>query len=160
MEKITSLAKKLKSDSSTRDHLQHLTITSGEMFSWNHKACAITYNPRASNAHAYLLHEYGHALLNHAEYNQDISLLHMEVSAWQQAKTVALDYKVNITSEIIDDAIDTYRHWLHNRSICPQCSSSGLEIKKLLYRCYSCETSWVVNEAKNCNLRRYKIKTP
>ena len=81
MEKITWLLQKISADALSLPHLAHLTLVPGEMFRWNYTACAITYNPNDPHACQRLLHEYGHALLNHAGYSHDIELIAMERAA-------------------------------------------------------------------------------
>ena len=158
MEKITSLVKSLKSSAASKPQLRSLTLKKGELFSWNHTACAITYNPNIKNAEAYLLHEFGHALLGHKEYVKDIELLKMERAAWDKAATLASTFTVNIDEDLIETSLDTYRDWLHNRSTCPTCSATGIETSKQQYECINCHTIWHVNEARDCSLRRYTTK--
>lgn len=158
MEKITSLVKKLKNSAAREPRLNTLTLQTGELFSWNHTACAITYNPSAEHTDAYLLHEYSHALLQHKEYAYDIELLKMEREAWDKAINLADTFNVEILNDTIEDALDTYRDWLHERSTCPNCSATGIESRKQAYDCVACHTQWHVNEARDCSLRRYTIK--
>jgi len=158
MEKITSLVKNLKSSVASEPQLRSLTLKKGELFSWNHAARAITYNPLVKNAEAYLLHEFSHALLHHKKYVQDIELLKMERAAWDKAVELANTFIVDIDEDLIESALDTYRDWLHNRSICPSCTSTGIEIGKQQYECITCHTAWRVNEARDCSLRRYTTK--
>lgn len=160
MEKITSIAKKLKNNASGIPHLANLTLSQGEIFSWSHTARAITYDVHMSHADAYLLHEYGHALLVHASYTHDIDLLKMERAAWDKALEIAPMYGVSIDDDLVEDALDTYRDWLHDRSLCPTCGATGLQIESHTYRCFACFTTWSVNEARGCTLRRYTKKRP
>lgn len=158
MEKITSLVKKLENSATHVPHLNTLTLQTGELFSWNHTACAITYNPNADYADAYLLHEYGHALLQHTEYAYGIELLKMEREAWDTALSLANTFDVEIHDDIVENALDTYRDWLHERSTCPNCRAIGIESRKQTYDCIACHTRWRVNEARDCSLRRYTTK--
>ena len=158
MEKITSLVKNLKSSAAAEPQLHSLTLKKGELFSWNHTACAITYNPDIENAEAYLLHEFSHALLGHKEYAKDIELLKMERAAWDKALIIADTFNVDIGEDLIEESLDTYRDWLHNRSTCPNCSATGIGTSKQLYECVTCHTTWHVNEARDCSLRRYTTK--
>lgn len=158
MEKITSLLKKLKSKAASEAHLHHLTFKEGEMFGWNHTACAISYNPSAKDAQMYLLHEFGHALLGHTSYSRDIVLLKMERDAWEAARELGSEYGVHMSDEIIEGSLDTYRDWLHSRSLCPRCSATGIQSKSQQYSCPACRTTWEVNEARTCALRRYTKK--
>lgn len=158
MEKITFLVKNLKSSAASKPQLRSLTLKKGELFSWNHTACAITYNPGAENAEAYLLHEFSHALLGHKEYAKDIELLKMERAAWDKAIEIAGTFNVNIDEDLIESALDTYRDWLHSRSTCPSCGATSIETDKQQYECIACHTTWYANEARDCSLRRYTTK--
>lgn len=156
MEKITWLLPKLHTKAADIPHLQHLTITPGEVFCWNHTACAITYDASAQYAEAQLLHEFGHALLNHKQYLRDIGLLAMERTAWDQAITLAHEFNVQIHEGCIEEALDTYRDWLHARSLCPHCAATGVQTKRHHYQCLACLHTWRVNDARTCQLRRYR----
>jgi len=104
-----------------------------------------------------LLHELAHALLGHSTYQLDIELLRMERSAWDHAQhTLAPHYGVTMTNDDVQDALDTYRYWLHNRSLYPDCHLSGLQQSDGDYRCVGCSLTWRANAAKTCALRRFK----
>ena len=158
MEKITFLIKKLQSSASSNPNLTDLVFLKGEFFSWDHTTHTITFNPSDPLANAYLLHEFGHALLGHTDYSHDIELLQIERAAWDKAVKIAKEYEVSLDSDTVEDSLDTYRDWLHDRSLCPKCSATGIQIGALVYRCVACNASWRVNEARNCALRRYSTK--
>lgn len=108
-----------------------------------------------------LLHELGHALMNHRDYHQDIQLLQCEREAWQAACTIAPHYDIEITEAMVNDALTTYRTWLHNRSRCPRCRTGApQESATLAYRCPLCDLSWQANDARQCGLRRYRLPSP
>lgn len=108
---------------------------------------------------ATLLHETGHALAKHTTYGQDIQLLKLEREAWDIARNqLAPLFNLRISDEIIEDALDSYREWLHARSICPRCHSTGVQQDEQHYRCLVCEAAWRVNDARNCQLKRYITK--
>lgn len=155
MEKITYLAKKLQNNADTIPHLKSLILKKDELFSWNHHAYAITYNPSSENAAEYLLHEYSHALLQHQNYEHDIDLIKLERAAWDKALEIAPQYAIDIDESLIETSLDSYRDWLHSRSLCPHCHSTGLQASHQDYYCPACTTTWHVNEAKTCALRRY-----
>ncbi len=156
MEKITSLLPKLRANAAKIPHLTGLTLVPGEVFSWNHSACVITYDSQDEHAVEHLLHEYGHALLNHADYTRDIQLIAMERDAWDEAQKVAAHLDVNIEQDIIESDLDSYRDWLHARSVCPNCNATGIQSGRNRYRCLACLQNWRVNDAKSCQLRRWK----
>lgn len=107
-----------------------------------------------------LLHETGHALARHDTYTQDIQLLKLERKAWEIARdTLAPLFAIAISEDIIEEALDSYRDWLHARSICPECHSTGVQSNESHYRCLACATVWKVNDARTCQLRRYKVSS-
>ena len=82
----------------------------------------------------------------------------MERAAWDKALELAKTVNVDIDEELIETSLDTYRDWLHDRSTCPSCNATGIEASKQQYECISCHTTWRVNEARDCSLRRYTTK--
>lgn len=136
--------------------LPDITLTEGTNFLWNPSKRSIEYNSSDENYVISLLHELGHAQLQHADYSQDITLVTMEAQAWQRAKIIAQSLGSDISDELIQADLDTYRDWMHARSVCPDCSQNGVQIASREYTCPICHTKWHVNEARNCRLRRYK----
>lgn len=105
-----------------------------------------------------LLHELAHGILNHTQFPADILLVGMERGAWMVAQSqLGPTYGIAITDEYIDEALDSYRNWLHNRSRCPQCTMNGIQQKSGSYTCLGCMYSWRVNDARRCQLRRYAV---
>lgn len=134
-----------------------LTFLAGVDFRWEFDSQTITYDPTDPRFIERLLHELGHALLQHHTYDRDIDLIGLERDAWHHAKTsLAAEFDVIIDTDIIQDDLDTYRDWLHARSTCPACNANGLQLKKHAYRCLACGNTWRVNEARTCRLRRDK----
>ncbi len=147
----TSLAIKL-----TQNYPQ-FTFIAGDDFYWSPGEQAIYYVKDSVDVSAFL-HELAHGLLKHNDYTRDIRLIELERDAWTHASTVvAPQYGITISDEIIESALDTYRDWLHARSICPHCHATGIQTKADIYRCVACRTSWKVNEARVCALRRYTL---
>lgn len=103
-----------------------------------------------------LLHELGHALLNHADYSSDVELLQIEVAAWQKAHSLASNYAISIDEDYVQDALDSYRDWLHLRSTCPNCYERSLQINTRTYRCHNCNTEWHVTRSRLCRPYRRK----
>ena len=147
---ITSLAAKLRID------YPGYTFKEGGDFRWSPQKKAIFYDAR-SNDSVTLLHELAHALLKHTDYRRDVELIAMERAAWEYAaQSLAPLYAVSVTVDQIEDALDTYRDWLHARSTCPSCGATGVQIKDHSYQCVACFTQWRVNDARSCALRRWK----
>jgi hypothetical protein len=125
--------------------------------SWSPSLRQVSYTSTGEKTGAWsVLHELGHALLEHQSYESDISLLQKEAEAWEKASSIAERYKVTIDQEHIQNCLDTYRDWLHKRSTCPTCSSHGLQQNKTLYRCLNCQGAWNVSSARFC--RPYRLK--
>lgn len=152
---LSSIVKQLAND------YPEYQFHTGEVFSWSHHSRTITYVDETSqSAIAQLLHETAHAILNHHHYARDIDLIAMERQAWELAvHQLAPHYHIALTmnDDAVQDALDTYRKWLHARSTCPTCGAVGIETAKHFYRCLHCHNEWRVNEARSCELRRYHI---
>jgi hypothetical protein len=125
-------------------------------FLWSFDKQTIYYSD-IPNGYVYLFHELAHALLGHNNYNRDIRLLAMERDAWNKSIEIANVYDIKINDDIVQSNLDTYRDWLHNRSICPKCQANGMQINKSVYKCLVCNHKWHVNEAKMRALRRYNV---
>lgn len=151
--KITDLIDQLNKD------FPNLIFKKDRKFLWSPIKNIVFYNETDTHAKAFILHEVAHSLINHNSYKKDIELLIIEREAWDLAiHDLALRYKVDIDEEFVQTSLDSYRDWLHDRSTCPSCSSSGLQVSADTYRCIACGQTWRVNEARNCTLRRYKNK--
>ena len=127
------------------------------VFSWSPSDHTVHYID--NNDDISLLHEVAHAALGHKAYTRDIELLTIEREAWDYAvSTLSEQFDVSIDVAQVDTMIDTYREWLHARSLCPTCQATGIQADKTHYCCLACTTTWRVNEARTCALRRYKTK--
>lgn len=125
-----------------------LTFVAGESFCWSPQTNHIFYS--AKNGEAGLLHEVGHALLGHRQYSSDLELLLKEVEAWDKAFELGGMYDITIDRDHAEDCIDTYREWLHKRSRCPSCISTGVQESPQSYRCLNCRQTWQVTAARFC----------
>ena len=155
MAKTDSLAKALA------DAFPQLTFASSDDFRWSPDEMTIYYGDDSPEN---LLHETAHGLLKHVSYDRDITLLKLECDAWTYAKQeLAPRFDMKISDNTVEDALDSYRDWLHARSLCPHCSQTGIQTDSNTYSCLGCDESWNTNEARRCALRRYKAeatKTP
>ena len=149
MEPTISLIQNLQKNS------PNITFSASTDFGWNPADKTIFYDESSGELTPYLLHEYGHALLGHDAYDRDIDLIAMERDAWKKARELADQYHMSIPAELVEDALDTYRDWMHARSTCPSCGATGIQTGERYYTCISCQDTWRVNEARRCGLRRY-----
>lgn len=140
-----------------------LSFAPGTVFSWSPKDQTVIYVKDASestNPEWSLLHEVGHALLEHQSYASDFELVKLEAAAWEKATKLARDYGISIDTEHIQDCLDTYRDWLHKRSTCPACNTTSLQRNMTTYCCYNCNTEWRVSRTKICRpYRRVQTQT-
>lgn len=134
-----------------------IVFVESDDFAWMPNRSTIRYNATSPNATHHLLHELAHSALGHATHQRDGELLSMEREAWHYAAvTLAPRYGISLSMDdaVVQDALDTYRLWLHQRSCCPSCDAVGLQSSKQTYRCLLCARTWRVNDAKTCRLRR------
>ena len=154
MPEISSVYSRIKAD------YQNTRFVKGGGFKWSIATRTITHPPlKTLDDLRQLLHELSHAELNHAAYTKDIELIDMERQAWRYAvDALASRYNVplSIDDTIVQDTLDSYRQWLHERSTCPNCQAVGRETTTSHYLCLSCNQTWRVNEAKTCRLKRSK----
>lgn len=150
---LEELLRKLKRD------YPGIEFASGEDFMWAPDSQTVYYSAKsdATFGALSLLHETSHAILGHRRYNSDMGLLHLELAAWQHAKKLAEPYATKIDNEHIEDCMDTYRNWLHGRSLCPHCNLSGMQLDATTYTCTFCHQEWHVSSARFCRPYRKKI---
>lgn len=153
-QKINSVYRQIAQD------FPSIQFVNGSDFFWSSDIHSITHPAIDSLEDLYhLLHEIGHARLGHSHYPSDADLVNMEYSAWEYAvNTLSPLYNLglNIEDEVVTSALDSYRQWLHNRSVCPNCQAIGVQESTDNYLCLVCRQKWRVNEARSCQLRRYK----
>jgi hypothetical protein len=149
MEKIVSKLQPLLPD---------VTFTCGSSFFWSPKHRQITYRDDQDNVivHTWaLLHETAHALLGHCSYQSDFELLVLEVEAWDKACEISKEVGVKINEDHIQDCLDTYRDWIHQRSTCPTCGTVSFQRSAREYRCHNCHSIWTVSSSRFC--RPYRL---
>lgn len=154
---MDTLLKQLKSAYPT------LSFKPGVAFSWSAKDNSIIYRQDTADIDGImacwsLLHEAGHALLGHKDYQSDFELLLLEVAAWERANDLAKNFGYHIDPDHIQDCLDTYRDWLYQRSTCPTCLSCSLQRDSKTYVCFNCGTVWHVSPSRHCRPYRRKQK--
>jgi len=146
---FNSLLQKLKSEHSD------VSFESSDDFRWSSSLSTVYYKPGKDVIT--LLHETAHAVLSHTSYEHDIGLIHLEREAWNKTLELGKQYGVAVDPEIVENALDTYRDWLHARSLCPLCKQNGVQTGENTYTCVICNQKWTVNDARSCGLKRHKI---
>lgn len=133
-----------------------LKFKAGKQFYWSPETKEIYYKKTTGQESVWsLLHETGHALLDHTSYGADFELIRLEVDAWQKARQIADDLNITIDENHIQNCLDTYRDWLYKRSICPNCSNKSLQQDDLThYQCFNCRVVWKVTANRFCRAYR------
>ncbi len=99
----------------------------------------IVIGPEEPSDDSLLLHELGHALSKHKDFDTGAKRLKMEVEAWEKARELAPKYGVTIDEEMVESELDTYRDWLHKKSRCPKCGLTRFQTPDGEYHCPRCE---------------------
>ncbi len=143
-----------------RQEYPHLVFTPGTQCYWSPQNKTITYIVRHDEIDCgSLLHEVGHAVLEHTTYDSDIELLQKEMQAWEVAREMAARYSVIIDDERVQSCLDSYRDWISRRSTCPDCHIKTLQDSPESYTCFNCHATWRVTPARHHRSYRRKIKT-
>lgn len=134
----------------------HLQFTPSEAFCWSPTTKQVFYSSSGSPEAVWsILHETAHALLAHTAYSRDFELLQMEVAAWEHAKALAHNYGECIDEDHIQHCLDSYRDWLHRRSVCPLCDCKAVQSDNTrVYRCFNCHRTWSVAPSRFCRSYR------
>lgn len=130
-----------------------------DVFHWSPRENRVYYDPKKIGEKSgifQLLHEIGHALLEHKSFTSSIQLLKLEVEAWENAKDLAKNYSLTISLDHIEQCLDSYRDWLYLRSKCPNCNTTGLEANPNQYHCFNCLQDWRVPASQR--KRQYRMK--
>jgi len=142
------------------DDFPALKFKESEEFYFSAKDNCIYYNKKHAQTELgtfQLLHEIGHALSGHHHYESGIQLIKMESEAWSKAKNIAKQYDLEIPAELVEHCLDSYRDWLHLRSLCPNCKSVSVETDSASYHCFNCLQKWTVPTDQRS--RCYRLKT-
>lgn len=143
-----------------RNNYPELTFRPGDCFLWSPRDKTVQYiegGEDSATSQWSLLHEVSHYSLGHTTYQSDFELLKLELAAWEQAKQLSTEYHIAIDQDHIEDCLDTYRDWLHKRSLCPTCGVNGIQASKTAYSCPNCPATWHVSAERFCRAYRRKI---
>lgn len=136
-----------------------LELQADSTFFWSPADKQVHYDERNQSLEGAwsLLHETGHALLDHTTYFTDVELVNMEVAAWEEAKRIAEHFSLEIDEDHVQDCLDSYRDWLYKRSLCPDCHLSGIQVDTKVYTCIFCHRRWHVTTERFCRPYRRSI---
>ncbi|MBR0403266.1 hypothetical protein IJI55_01825 [Candidatus Saccharibacteria bacterium] len=128
---------------SFRQQLQNnypdFTFTDGKKFAFRPPK-TIIIGPPEPNDSLLLLHELGHALSRHQDYHTHIERLKIETEAWAIAKKLCRIYHIPYDEDFVESQLDTYRDWLHSKSICKKCGLTRYQTPDGHYHCPLCDS--------------------
>jgi len=128
-----------------------ITFELSDNFCWHSSSKVVTYYITGKESDIWsTLHEVGHGLLGHTDYESDTDLIQKELAAWDKALQLAKLLKVAIDQDHVEDCLDSYRDWAHRRSSCPVCSLQGIQKPSGSYYCLNCAHVWVVSQERLC----------
>lgn len=142
--------------------LPDVSFSSGKAFFWSPKQNLITYQSQSLGTlegSFALIHEVAHAVLGHQHYQSDIELLLLEVEAWQITADLAKQHGLELDDDHVQDCLDTYRDWLHQRASCPRCGVVSLQTSPTTYECFNCYNQWRVSTSRFCRPYRQSKTT-
>ena len=129
----------------------NLKFSAAKQFSWLPRTQEVLFvNKNNITGRWSVLHELSHAILGHNSYMYDYDLIQLEIDAWEKARKIAPKYQQVIDEEHIQNCLDTYKDWLHQRSKCPVCECQGIQDQPTLYRCFNCHAIWHVTASRFC----------
>ena len=99
----------------------------------------IFIGPPQPNFALLTLHELAHAFCKHKSYDTHIERLKMESEAWERAKTLAAHYGITWDDDFVQSQLDTYRDWLHTKSLCKTCHLTRFQTPDGAYHCPRCD---------------------
>ena len=99
----------------------------------------IIIGPEETNDSLLLMHELGHALCRHQDFETGVERLKMERAAWEKAQELCGSYGVCYDKDVVEEELDTYRDWLDKKSRCPICGLTRFQAPDGAYHCPRCE---------------------
>ena len=165
-----------------RERYKDLHFLPSDTYYWSPSDRTVYYKKadRSESGVWSLLHEVGHGILGHTKYYSDFELVRMEMEAWEKAKEIAAglnderrttndelvassvlnsQFSIIINEDHIQDCLDSYRDWLHKRSLCPDCRLSSIQTDAQTYTCVFCHKKWHVTAERFCRPYRKTLST-
>ncbi len=89
------------------------------------------------------LHELAHALCGHKDWSTSVSRIKIEREAWERARDLYKTYEKLIPDpwdeDFIEDSLDTYRNWLHQKTLCKTCGLTRFQDDDGVFHCPHCD---------------------
>lgn len=100
---------------------------------------SIFYIESNDNFRLLLLHELSHALLGHFYFSKSIERLQIERDAWDKTRELCKIHNVPFDESFAETELNTYRDWLHQKTLCKTCGLSCLEVNSESLYCPFCQ---------------------
>ena len=103
---------------------------------------SIFYLEDNENFRLLLLHELSHALLGHFSYETSLERIKIERDAWGKTRSLCKTYGVPFSEEFAETELNSYRDWLHQKTLCKTCGLTCLEINSESLYCPFCQKTY------------------
>ncbi len=100
---------------------------------------SIFYIESDENFRLLLLHELAHALLGHFSFDKSLERLQIERDAWEKTRELCETHSIPFSEEFANSELDTYRDWVHQKTLCPSCGLTCLEVNSESLYCPFCQ---------------------
>lgn len=127
--------KQLKSD------YPQFTFKQGKKFAFRPPKTLIFSDQPQPNYALLALHELGHALCGHRRYHTHVERIKLESEAWEAAQGLCKRYHIPYDEDFAQSQLDTYRDWLHQKSLCKTCGLTRYQTPDGHYHCPLCDAS-------------------
>lgn len=117
------------------------TFRPGRKFLFRPKK-TICYLEADDNFRLLLLHELAHALLGHFSYDKSLERLQIERDAWEKTRELCEKHSVPFDESIAETELDTYRDWVHQKTLCKTCGLTCLEVSPESLYCPFCQKTY------------------
>ena len=103
---------------------------------------SIYYQEMDDNYRLLLLHELSHALLGHFSYEKSLERLQIERDAWEKTRELCEKHSVAFDESVAESELDTYRDWVHQKTLCKTCGLTCLEVSPESLYCPFCQKTF------------------
>ena len=100
---------------------------------------SIFYLETNENFRLLLLHELSHALLGHFSFDRSLERLQIERDAWEKTRALCEELNVPFDNSLAEAELNTYRDWVHQKTLCKTCGLSCLEVSSESLYCPFCQ---------------------
>lgn len=109
---------------------------------------SIFYLESNENFRFLLLHELAHALLGHFSFSRSLERLEIERDAWEKTRELCELHNVAFDESLAEAELDTYRDWVHQKTLCKTCGQTCLEVSSESLFCPFCQKTYPRTKTK------------